>query len=511
MKILRKIFSRIVLFSLGILLQLAWFFIAIFKISEFYLPVAVLLNIFSLIAVLYIVYRPGNPLVKIAWIVPILVFPLFGGIVFMISGGKGPKKKLAKALNRSHELVKSCLPAPADDTEDAPTPKDPYIRGQCRYLTSCHFPPYDNTEATYYDNGHDGWVVMLEDIKKAEKFIFLEYFIVKPGKMWDAVLEELKKKAADGIEVRMMYDDVGSIGALPRRYAKKMEALGIKCVAFNPYLPVYSVVMNHRDHRKILVIDGHIAYTGGMNFADEYIGESERCGVWKDNALRLCGEGVRSMTLMFLRMWNAVRPTDDSDALQSFMPPAEAVAHISCQGLVQPYGDSPIDNEPVAENVYLNIINQATDYLYICSPYVIIDTETQRALTLAAKRGVDVRLVVPGVPDKKMVYHLTRSYFPELADNGVKIYVFQPGFIHSKCFIADDRVAVVGTINTDYRSLYLHFENACFFADHPVISQIKADFANTFPQCQLWAPKKRRFAPLYSAYLSVLRLFAPLM
>lgn len=511
MKILRKIFSRIFLFSLGILLQLAWLFMAVFKISEFYLPVAVLLNAFSLFAVLYIVYRPGNPLIKIAWIVPILIFPLFGGIIFMISGGKGPKKKLARALNRSHELVKSCLPEPQDGFGEHESSGDPYTRGQCRYLACHYFPPYTNTDATYYDNGHDGWLLMLEDIKKAERFVFLEYFIVKPGKMWDAVLEELKKKAAEGVEVRMIYDDVGSISALPRKYAKQMEALGIKCVAFNPYRPVYSVVMNHRDHRKILVVDGYVAYTGGMNFADEYIGESNRCGVWKDNALRIQGAGVRSMTLMFLRMWNAVRPTDDVDTIKAFMPAETDIAHIACEGLVQPYGDSPIDSEPIAENVYLNMINQATDYLYICSPYVIIDTELQRALTLAAKRGVDVRLVVPGVPDKKIVYHLTRSYFPELADNGVKIYIFQPGFIHSKCFVADDQVAVVGTINTDYRSLYLHFENACFFVNHSVIAQIKEDFLNTFPQCEPWVPKKRRFALLYSAYLSILRLFAPLM
>ncbi len=511
MKILRRIFSRIFLFSLGILLQLVWLFVAVFKISEFYLPVAVLLNTFSLFAVLYIVYRPGNPLIKIAWIVPILTFPLFGGIVFMISGGKGPKKKLARALNRSHELVKTGLPASREGAITPQHPDNPYTRGQCRYLENHYFPAYTNTDATYYDNGHDGWLGMLEDIKKAERFIFLEYFIVRPGKMWDAVLEELKKKAAEGVAVRMIYDDVGSIGALPRKYAARMEAVGIKCVAFNPYRPVYSVVMNHRDHRKILVIDGHIAYTGGMNFADEYIGESSRCGIWKDNALRIQGAGVRSMTLMFLRMWNAVRPTDDEESIKAFMPSEADIASISCEGVVQPYGDSPIDNEPIAGNVYLNMINQATDYLYICSPYVIIDTETQRALTLAAKRGVDVRLVVPGVPDKKIVYHLTRSYFPELAENGVKIYVFQPGFVHSKCFVADDQVAVVGTINTDYRSLYLHFENACLFVSHPVVAQVKEDFMNTFPKCEPWLPKKRRFSLLYSAYLSILRLFAPLM
>ena len=513
MKVLRKIFSRVLLFSLGIFIQLVWLFFVVFKISEYYLPIAFALNFISLIAVLYIVYLPGNPLIKMACIVPILVFPLFGGIIFMISGGKGPKKKLAKALSRSQTLITSSLPAPRDPTESdcVLCEKEKYIRGQCHYLSAYGFPEYENTAAEYFDNGRDGWIRMLEDLRSAERFIFLEYFIIKPGIMWDAVLAVLKEKAAAGVEIRMIYDDVGSIGSLPRKYAAEMEKLGIRCVAFNPYRPVYSVVMNHRDHRKILVIDGHTAYTGGINFADEYIGEKHHLGEWKDNALRMEGEGVRTMTLMFLHMWNAVRPTDTNETVETYMPRREDIAHVTCDGVIQPYGDSPVDSEPVAENVYLNIINQAVDYVYIFSPYVIIDTETNHALCLAAKRGVDVRLVVPAVPDKKIVYHLTRSYFPELIDNGVKIYTFTPGFVHAKCFVADDRLAVVGTINTDYRSLYLHFENACLFVDHPVVAEVKTDLERTFPRCEPVVLKQRRFGLLYSAYLSILRLFAPLL
>ncbi len=511
MKVLRRIFSRVFLFSLGIFIQLLWLFVVVFKISEYYLPLAFFLNSVSLIAVLYIVYRPGNPLIKMAWIVPILVFPLFGGIIFMISGGKSPKRKLAKALAKSQETISAGLPPTEPMRTQRCIPSDEYAEGQCRYLSDYGFPAYQNTQAEYYDNGRDGWLRMLEDMKKAERFIFLEYFIVKPGVMWDTVLAVLQQKAAEGVEIRMIYDDVGSIGALPRKYAQRMEKLGIQCVAFNPYRPVYSVVMNHRDHRKILVIDGHTAYTGGINFADEYIGEDHRFGEWKDNALRLYGEGVRSMTLMFLHMWNAIRPTDSADAILRYMPQALEPLQTSAKGWVQPYSDSPVDNEPLAENVYLNIINRASKYLYIFSPYVIIDTETMHALTLASKRGVDVRIVVPAVPDKKIVYHLTQSYFPELMAAGVKIYKFTPGFVHSKCFVADDRVAVVGSINTDYRSLYLHFENACLFADHPVIETVKKDFEETFPRCEQLVEKKYRFGLLYGAYLSIFRLFAPLM
>lgn len=513
MKIFRKIFSRVVLFSLGILIQLLWLFFVVFKLSEYYLPIAFVLNLISLVAVLYIIYRPGNPLIKMAWIVPILVFPLFGGIIFMISGGKAPKKKLIKGLSGSQKLIEPFLPPIQDPQQNGEKirPEDKYIQGQCHYLVSYGFPYYENTEAVYFDNGRDGWLRMLEDLKAAKRFIFLEYFIVKPGVMWDAVLAVLKEKAAAGVEIRMIYDDVGSITYLPRKYAKEMQAAGIQCMAFNPYRPVYSVVMNHRDHRKIMVIDGHIAYTGGINFADEYIGEDLRFGEWKDNALRLHGEGVRSMSLMFLHMWNALRPTDTAETIKAYLPRAEDVKGIVCGGVLQPYGDSPVDNEPVAENVYLNIINQAVDYVYIFSPYVIIDTETNRALCLAAKRGVDVRLVVPEIPDKKIVYHLTQSYFPELIESGVKIYKFTPGFVHSKCFVADDRLAVVGSINTDYRSLYLHFENACYFVDHPVVSAVKQDFEDTFPRCEEVVLKKRRFGLLHSAYLSILRLFAPLL
>ncbi len=511
MKVLRRIFSRVFLFSLGIFIQLLWFFVVVFKLSEYYLPLAFFLNFISLIAVLYIVYRPGNPLIKMAWIVPILVFPLFGGIIFMISGGKGPKKKLSKALLRSQKMIASGLPSGTSPTGEVNVTDDAYADGQCRYLSRCGFPAYSNTQADYFDCGRDGWIRMLEDLKKAERFIFLEYFIVKPGIMWDAILAVLTEKAAEGVEIRMIYDDVGSIGALPRKYAHQMEKAGIRCVAFNPYRPVYSVVMNHRDHRKILVIDGHTAYTGGINFADEYIGEDLRFGEWKDNTIRLYGEGVRSMTLMFLHMWNAIRPTDAPEEIQRYMPSIAGLSDGFSAGWVQPYSDSPVDNEPLAENVYLNIINRATDYVYIFSPYVIIDTETMHALTLAAKRGVDVRLVVPAVPDKKIVYHLTQSYFPELMENGVRIYKFTPGFVHAKAFVSDDRVAVVGSINTDYRSLYLHFENACLFVDHPVIREVKTDFDHTFPRCELLAEKRRRFGLLYGAYLSILRLFSPLM
>ena len=516
MKFLRKLFSRVVLVSLGIAIQLAWLFFIVFYLSAYYLPIAFIFNLVSLAAVVFIINRPGNPQVKMAWIVPILVFPLFGGIIFFISGGKRPKKKLIRALSKSHELIAPYRQGNLNLDLSAPNRvparrEDKYLTGQCHYLDKYGFPVYRNTDALYYADCRAGWEHLLADLETAQRFIFMEYFIVRPGVMWDPVLEILKKKAAEGVDVRLMYDDVGSISYIPRDYHKQLEACGIKCVAFNPYRPVYAVVMNHRDHRKITVIDGNVGYTGGINFADEYIGEELRFGEWRDNVLRLEGEGVRSMTLLFLEMWNANRPTDDKASVAAFMPDPHRSAAVRCGGLVQPYGDSPVDNEILAENVYLNIINQATDYVYIYSPYVVIDYEMTRALSLAARRGVDVRLVVPSVPDKKIVYELTKSHFPELIENGVKVYKFTPGFIHSKVFVADDRQAVVGSINLDYRSLTLHFENACMFVDHPVIPSVKADFTETFPRCEPVTVKKRRFNMLYDLYLGLLRLFAPLL
>ena len=512
MKLLRKLFSRVVLVSLAIAIQLAWLFFILFYLSAYYLPIALFFNLLSLAAVVFIINRPGNPQVKMAWVVPILVFPLFGGVIFLISGGKGPKKKLLRALDESSDMLRPYREAVGKTEPPAPARReDRYLVGQCHYLDTRGFPAYTDTAADYYADCREGWERLLRDLRAAEKFIFMEYFIISPGVMWDPILEILREKAAAGVEVRLIYDDVGSISHLPRDYASRLEAMGIRCISFNRYKPVYAVVMNHRDHRKITVIDGHIGYTGGANLADEYVGEEIRFGEWKDNFLRLEGKGVQGLTLLFLEMWNANRRTDTRHGVADYMPDPARFTHGSCDGVVQPYGDSPVDSEILAENVYLNIINQATDYVYIYTPYVVIDFEMTRALSLAARRGVDVRLVVPAVPDKKTVYHLGKSYFPELIENGVKVLRFTPGFVHSKVFLADDRQAVVGTINLDYRSLTLHFENACMFVDHPVIPSIKADFESTFPRCETVTVKNHRLNVLYDLYLGLLRLFAPLL
>lgn len=517
MRWLGKIFSRVTLVSLAILLQLFWFFFIIFRLSDHYMLVAAFFNLITLIAAIIIINKSGNPMVKIAWIVPILVFPLFGGILYFLSGGKAIKKKLRQALEKSRGELKPLIKGNASATDIAgqgtslpDAVGDTNVIGQCRYLERQGFPLYRNTDARYYEDCKAAWERMLEDLRGAEHFIFLEYFILHEGKMWDAVLDILTERAAAGVDVRLLYDDFGSITYLPRDYDKQMEARGIKCMAFNRYRPVYSVIMNNRDHRKIFVVDGYIGYTGGANMADEYIGECERFGTWKDNFVRLEGEGVRGLTLLFLQMWNALHPEHDEDCSR-FMPPPERVAGIRSAGFVQPYGDSPVESETLAENVYLNIINQAIRYVYIFSPYLIIDYEMTRALCLAARRGVDVRLVCPAVPDKKIVFELTKSHYPELISNGVKIYSYTPGFVHSKVFVSDDRIAVVGSVNMDYRSLSLHFENACLFVDHSMIASVKAEALDTFAVSEEVVPEKEKGGLLHRLWMGILRLLAPLL
>ena len=510
MKFLSRLFSRLVLVSLAIAIQLAWLFAVMFVLSDIYLPFATLLNLISIAATIDIINRRGNPEVKLAWIVPILIFPLFGGIIFFISSGKRPKKKLRRAIDAAQENTKEHYLTNYHPEPNDVRGKNRYIWGQCNYIMDNGYPIYRDTKAVYYNSGRAGWEAMLEDLRRAEHFIFLEYFILAPGTMWGTVLDILKEKRAAGVDVRVMYDDVGSIAVLPHRYDRELEEVGIPCVRFNPYRPVYSVVMNNRDHRKIMVIDGHVCYTGGSNLADEYIGEITRFGEWKDNFLRLEGEGVRSMTLMFLEMWHATRPDSRKEDITPFLPTVKH-ATTPCDGLVLPYANSPVENETLAGDIYLNLINQATEYVYIFTPYLIIDSEMSRALCLAARRGVDVRIVVPAIPDKKTIYHLTQSYFPSLIESGVSIYKFTPGFLHSKCLLVDDRVAIVGTINFDYRSLIQHFENACLFVDHPVIQDVRRDFEDTFPRCELVKPKARRFNMLYDLYLAILRVLAPML
>ncbi|MCI9469471.1 MAG: cardiolipin synthase [Oscillospiraceae bacterium] len=506
-KLLNIIFGRLFIFGLAILVQVAWLLLSLYSLGDASIVVNIFLTLLSLLVVIYIINGRSKPEVKLAWVVPILALPILGGALFLISGGKGPKRKLARVIEAQHSRFAPALP---DSEAQLRQLGDPDLAGQSRYLARKDFPLYANTQSDYYALGDDGFPVLMAELEKAEKFIFMEYFIIQPGQMWDSILDVLVRKAKQGVDVRVLYDDVGSVGKVPYHYWKKLEAKGIQAATFNPFIPFYSTVMNNRDHRKITVIDGNVAFTGGINFADEYINAVERFGHWKDNIIRLTGDGVFGLTLLFLEQWNAVRGGGDDP--EQFRPSVR----VDGDGFVQPYGDTPLDDEYLGENVYLNIINQARDYVYFMTPYLIIDTEIQTALCLAAKRGVDVRIITPGIPDKKMVWDLTRSYYPELLMAGVRIYEYTPGFLHSKICVCDDKLAVVGTINLDYRSLYLHFENACLFFGGKIVGQVKDDFLETQGKSgRIRAAdverRTRTRTLIHDIYYAILRLIAPLL
>ena len=378
-----------------------------------------------------------------------------------------------------------------------------YIAGQGRG------PLWQDTQVDYYALGDHMFPAMLADLEQARHFIFLEYFIIGEGEMWGKILEILKVKAREGVDVRLLYDDVGSVSLLPVEFPRQMEALGIHCIAFNRFVPWMSLVMNNRDHRKILVVDGYVGYTGGINLADEYINRVVKYGHWKDTALRLEGEAVWNLTVMFLEMWNALRFTDGDFA--PFRPQVHHPQPFLGQGWVQPFGDTPLDDEPLAENIYIEVLNQAQRYVYIYTPYLLIDSEMQIALCLAAHRGVDVKLFTPGIPDKKLVYQLTRSYYPPLLRAGVEIYEYTPGFLHGKSFVSDDQMAVVGTVNLDYRSLYLHFECGAVLYDCPCIRSIRQDALDLLSLCRRVTLDDCRHGLAGGLLNAVLRLFSPLL
>lgn len=404
---------------------------------------------------------------------------------------------------------------------------DFYAFQQSYYISSkAGYPIYKEENSDYYSSGEKVYPQLLADLESAEHFIFLEYFIIEQGKMFDPIVDILERKAKEGVQVRLIYDDVGCIQTLPPKFYQVLQAKGIHCACFNPFRPVLSIIMNNRDHRKITVIDGKIAYTGGFNLADEYINEKTKFGYWKDAGIRLTGACVWNFTSMFLEMWDYITKSRDDYAFyrkasipelgksveQSIEMEIEKEPQIFGPGYVQPYCDSPLDHEDVGENVYLNLIEHAKHYVYIFTPYLIIGSEMATALVNAAKCGVDVRIVVPGVPDKKLVYLLTQANFAHLIKGGVKIYKYEPGFIHSKCFVVDDVYAAVGSINLDYRSLYLHFECGTFMYRTKAVMQVKEDALATINESLLVTLSECQSKKLIvRMFMGALKLFAPLL
>ena len=506
MKFLKPAMNRFLAISIALIVQVAFLVV----VSRFFenrtSEINNIIRILSIITVLFVINEKGNPAIKMAWIVFILITPLFGSILYALMGGKRPRRFLRHACEAAAEKNS---PYRGENKEAAQRLKecDEGLFVQSRYLEKLGFPLCENTRAEYYTSGEEAFPEMLKAIESAERFIFLEYFILDDGEMLTRLEDALSKKAKEGVEVRLIYDDMGSLFTMPFGYGKKLKEKGIKCFAFNPYLPVISAAMNNRDHRKILVVDSRVAFTGGINIADEYINKIEKYGYWKDNVVRLEGDGAREFTLMFLDLWNAFYDKDEDIAPFLEKPHHEG----GSEGFLQPFSDTPLDDETVGENVYLGAVNGAKKYIYIYTPYLIPDYEMNSALCLAAKKGVDVKIIVPGIPDKKIVYSMTKSYYRTLINAGVEIYKFNPGFVHAKGFVCDDVIACAGTINLDFRSMCHHFECGCVFYKAPVIAQMKEDMLKTIKKCEKVEDFQRFNGFFGRTYHAVLRLIAPLM
>ena len=434
----------------------------------------------------YLLNQDMDNSVRITWLVVTALVPVLGVPLFFYTKMEVGHNALKKRLMELEGQTQKNLPQRGKALQQLQQ-DDPGAASLAQYLRGRGggFPVYTDTQTTYFNGGEAMFEEMLRQLETAQKYIFLEYFIVDEGLMWGRILEVLARKAAQGVDVRVMYDGTCEFSTLPRDYPKRLEALGIRCKVFSPVTPFVSTHYNYRDHRKILVIDGRVGFTGGVNLADEYINHVERFGRWKDAALMLQGEGVRSMTALFLQMWCILQQPEFEEFLTEPIPPVPGV-----KGFVVPYGDCPLDGERVGEMVYIDMLNRARSYVHIITPYLILDGELERALRFAAERGVDVHLILPGKPDKWFVYSLAKTHYKALISSGVKISEWEPGFTHAKVVVADGCEAVVGTINLDYRSLYHHFENAVWLRGAGCIRDMETDFQSTLEQCRRVLPTK---------------------
>ncbi|WP_124067916.1 cardiolipin synthase [Clostridium sp. E02] len=511
-RMLRIIFGRTMFVVISLMIQIA-ILLAIFGMLRVY--TAYFYGAFTLLSaflIIYILNKEQNPSFKMTWMIPIAAVPVFGSLFYLfvelqIIGRLMKNKHFANIeqskvyLEQDPDVTQKLLKISKGNTNLAH-----YIKNYG------HYPAYGNTNLQYFPLGELMFEEMKKELEGAKRFIFIEFFIIDQGEMWDSILEILERKAGQGVEVRVMYDGMGSLTYLPYHYCNHLREKGIKANVFSPVKPALTTYQNNRDHRKILVVDGHTAFTGGINLADEYINRRVRFGHWKDSGIMLKGDAVTSFTMMFLQMWNISEKKEEKFGAYLKDPEYYYPLELGMDGFVIPYGDSPLDQETVGKQVYLDIIHTARRYVYIMTPYLILDFEMINALTFAAKRGVETRIVMPRIPDKKFTFLLSRSHYKELIKAGVQILEYSPGFIHGKVFLSDDIKAAVGTINMDYRSLYLHFECGTYIYKNEVIQEIQKDFKDTFRQCHLVSLEDLKEDPCYEKFAGrVLRLFSPLM
>ncbi len=509
-KLFKLLTNKILITIFFFLLQVAFVAVLMLYLVSIAAWVYLVASALSLFVCLFVMGKNANPGYKLAWVVPILLVPLFGGLMYL-SFGRTAKLRNRKDRKFLVETEKNTF-VKYDSAIERAKDHIPHLSPSARKLSELlshqsGYPVYNGTSVDYYPLGEDFLDALIKDLEKAQQYIFLEYFIIERGKCWNSILEILQAKVAEGVDVRLIYDDMGCLFTLPANYAKKMNAAGIKARVFNKIKPTFDIRMNNRTHRKIAVIDGNVAYTGGINLADEYINAIEKFGHWKDTAVRLEGEAAHSFAIMFLQFWLMLGREHTS--VDEFLPLSKPCA---CPGFVQPVTSGPGKNVQIIEKGLMSIVSNADKYVYINTPYLILDNEFVTALCLAAESGVDVRITMPHIPDKKLVFTMSRSFYPVLLKSGVKIYEYLPGFVHAKSTVCDDSIAYVGTCNLDYRSFYLHYECGVFMYDVPAVADIKADYLATLEQCkQITYEEATDVTAFTKLARSVLRLFAPLM
>lgn len=507
--------KRLSFSALSILLQLVFIVVIFTRLNEYATIIDMTTKAIGLLLVLYIYGKnQTTSSMKTPWIILILLFPIFGVTMYLLVGLNGGTRRMRRVYGDLDAKLFPMLPS-NEEVLDLLRSENAKAGNISSYLAHfSHYPVYVNTEITYFDEAVKGLESQLEALAGAKHFIFMEYHAIEDAMAWKRIEKVLAERAKNGVEVRVFYDDMGSIGFVNLTFAKKLEALGIKCRVFNPFFPGLNMFLNNRDHRKITVIDGIIGYTGGYNLANEYFNYTHPYGEWKDTGIKLTGDAVQSLTAAFLEMWNAAaheNPDTESKMLK-FIQTGRGSCQTDYRGFVQPYADIPLDNEQVGEEVYISMADKAEKYCWFITPYLIITDEMSHALSLAAKRGVDVRIITPGIPDKKPIYGITRSFYNSLAQSGVRIFEWTPGFCHAKMSVADDCMATCGTINLDYRSLYHHFENGCFMADCDAVLLIKHDLERTMAESRevtkLYGSDSKRYLRIGQLFM---KLFAELL
>lgn len=498
--------SRLFIISMLILLQISLIILPMMFLSAVFIPLFFCFILFSFIIAVAIINRNNNPSFKIAWLIPVLCFPISGALFYILFGRNHLNKKNTAKLKEAVESSKGII-LPDNELLDMIGVKNAHLKREASYIiNNSRSNIYAFTETKFLNPGSIFFEELLIQLEKAEKYIFLEYFIIGFGEMWEKTLDILKRKAENGVEIRILYDDIGTINLLPADFPEQMARLGIKTAVFNPYKPSLDKFLNYRDHRKFAIIDGKVAFTGGINIADEYINRKERFGFWEDSSVMLDGDAVKKVTVLFLEMWYFT--TNEKPEFDKYLVKYQG----KNDGFVIPFSDEPLFQEMIHENAYMNVIENAKKSVYICTPYLILDDTIENSLIRAAKSGIDVKIITPHHPDKKLVFEMTRANYESLVNNGVEIYEFTPGFMHTKMIISDDSTAIVGTCNFDFRSFYLHFENGVWMYNSKAVTQAKESFLKALAVSEKITPEffknvtfKRRIIR------SILKIFSPLL